>query len=43
MPQDTEINVNHKGGWCPYKDIWCQEGYCQDCEIYKNKDSNKAE
>jgi len=23
-----------KGKPCPYKPILCQEGYCQDCQIY---------
>ena len=25
---------NHKGEWCPYTDIFCQEGYCSGCEIF---------
>ena len=24
----------HKGSFCVYKSIFCQEGYCADCEIY---------
>jgi len=38
-------NRNHKGEWCPYRVEWngkvkhltllCQEGYCSECEIYK--------
>ncbi len=32
------MNVQSKKGQkCPYKDIICQEGYCQDCEIYLEK------
>lgn len=23
-----------KGKPCPYKSIICQEGYCQDCQIF---------
>ncbi len=26
--------INHKGTDCPCKPILCQEGYCQDCQIY---------
>ena len=26
--------ITHKGTDCPYKPITCQEGYCQDCQIY---------
>jgi hypothetical protein len=26
----------NKGGWCPYgKAQFCQEGYCDSCEIYR--------
>ncbi len=25
-----------KGKGCPYKPITCQEGYCYDCQIYRN-------
>ena len=25
-----------KGKDCPYKPITCQEGYCYDCQIYRN-------
>jgi hypothetical protein len=29
---------NNKGSWCKYrKDLFCQEGYCEDCEINKKK------
>ena len=24
---------NHKGSFCPYTAIFCQEGYCSGCEI----------
>ena len=24
---------NHKGSFCNYKSIFCQEGYCAGCEI----------
>lgn len=28
-----------KGSWCPYRScLVCQEGYCQDCEVYYTKD-----
>ncbi len=36
-----DLTVNHKGGNCPYKAITCQEGYCQDCEIYNKVVSMK--
>jgi len=25
---------NKKGRWCPFKPIFCQEGYCHKCQIY---------
>lgn len=25
---------NNKGKTCPYKDILCQEGYCNGCWIF---------
>ena len=25
---------NHKGKICPYKKILCQEGYCNNCQIF---------
>jgi hypothetical protein len=28
------ISQNHKGSFCVYKSIFCQEGYCPACEIY---------
>ena len=24
----------HKGSFCPYKPLFCQEGYCSECMIY---------
>ena len=24
----------HKGQFCPYKSVFCQEGYCSECAIY---------
>jgi len=30
--------VTIKGKWCPYKEcLFCQEGHCQDCQIYKGE------
>lgn len=26
--------MNHKGLKCLYRDIFCQEGFCQDCQVY---------
>jgi len=26
-----------KGQPCPYKEITCQEGYCDQCEIYLSR------
>lgn len=26
--------VNHKGKPCPFKPITCQEGWCNECEIF---------
>ena len=33
--KDIKKLINHKGQWCIYKDVFCQEGYCTECEIYK--------
>jgi len=28
---------NHKGEWCVINpNIFCQEGYCSECQIYKD-------
>ena len=32
---------NHKGTWCPYKSLFCQEGYCSECEIYQRLKQEK--
>ena len=30
-----EMNLQyHKGQFCPYKPVFCQEGYCSECAIY---------
>ena len=32
---------NFKGKQCPYKsDVFCQEGYCDECYIYLNRFEN---
>ena len=28
------ISNNSKGLWCPFKAVFCQEGYCQNCQVY---------
>jgi hypothetical protein len=30
-----ELPENRKGGWCPYDGRWCQEGFCEDCLVYR--------
>jgi len=30
---------NHKGHFCQYVSIFCQEGYCSSCQIYPKKTS----
>lgn len=33
--------TNHKGTWCIYHpEIFCQEGYCSECELAKDKEIN---
>ena len=27
----------HKGSFCIYTSIFCQEGYCSGCEIYRKR------
>ena len=26
-----------KGGWCPYDGRFCQEGFCEGCEVYQQR------
>ena len=34
---------SHKGEWCEFdKCLWCQEGDCKNCEIYKKWLDTKA-
>jgi len=33
--------INHKGEWCDKINRTCQEGYCDCCEDYLNKDDNR--
>lgn len=30
------MEENHKGKFCPYSEkvLFCQEGYCRECEVY---------
>ena len=28
-----------KGERCPYKDIICQEGYCDECQIFWDREA----
>ena len=32
----------HKGSFCCYTSIFCQEGYCTECEIHAKQTSLKA-
>jgi len=33
-----KTEVNHKGGWCPHNvGVFCQEGYCSECDIPDKK------
>ena len=27
----------HKGSFCIYTSVFCQEGYCSACEIYRKR------
>lgn len=31
-----ELPVNHKGTPCPCANILCQEGYCSECQVYRD-------
>jgi len=33
--------LNRKGTPCPYKPIFCQEGFCKECQIYLNKEEEE--
>ena len=35
------LEPNHKGETCPYKLIICQEGYCSECQIWREKQEGK--
>jgi hypothetical protein len=35
--------TNHKGSRCPYQNILCQEGYCDECEIEKSLYNRKID
>jgi hypothetical protein len=28
---------DHKGSFCIYTSVFCQEGYCSGCEIYRKR------
>lgn len=28
------ISSDNKGLWCPFKSLFCQEGYCHQCQVY---------
>ncbi len=30
----------HKGSFCVYSSVFCQEGYCSGCEIYLHSPSH---
>ena len=34
---------NHKAHWCPYDGLFCQEGYCEDCEVYQIWKENRSD
>ena len=33
MKISIEKEINHKGTDCIYNDMFCQEGYCNECQI----------
>lgn len=39
--EEHGVSSYHKGELCRYKPIICQEGYCSDCQIYKEKDNDR--
>jgi hypothetical protein len=43
---DTDIHHDlseyHKGQWCPIQETFCQEGYCLECEIFRQKTAKSA-
>jgi len=34
MNRKFSLTENNKGLWCPYKGLYCQEGYCSECFVY---------
>jgi len=36
--RESMLNLeNYKGSFCGYTTVFCQEGYCFECEIYLKK------
>ncbi len=33
--------INHKGQDCPFKPITCQEGFCDNCQIYQERTTGR--
>jgi len=31
------LPVNHKGQWCPYRELFCQENLCSGCQVLKEE------
>lgn len=42
MPRRFSITENNKGLPCPFKFIHCQEGWCDKCQIYLDKQSRNS-
>jgi len=34
MAENGFYTTTKKGLWCPFKPVLCQEGYCEECQIY---------
>jgi len=32
--READKHFNHKGLWCPYSNIFCQEGWCSSCNLF---------
>lgn len=40
---ESLINLeNYKGQWCQFISKFCQEGFCADCQIYKDEVKHKC-
>ena len=35
--EEADKSFDHKGLWCPYQGVLCQEGWCTECQIFQER------